>query len=596
MIQNMCISLEKFIERLIQRIDVERIYQFAFPTDDGEQQLKPQLLLVVNPVKGMAPNALAPIVSLCMSDLEEEMSFEMIITGEWSNRLKQGSLYHTYASLPENLLYASKKKLNTIFEDKNLNGLLELAQYNYNQARGISDEFRAGVANFLDKEDYTQATFMLHQFVEARIKSFKTSVMGVKSTKGHSVEQLIKSVRGALPSLYDLFPYNEAQAELLRKLDQSYVKTLKWDQIDISKEEFEILLHKCEQIADDMDRRVAMMLACIVNYQDKKMVEQEKAAQDQVENKEAKTESYGSKQEGQPVKTLVCESFKDYPWLPEYTSDVNQLLEKIRKNHNPEQITMLNYHTGGFSGGSLFQQEQQEQVGAKVELYLVVIMNNTGPFHFKCMQVGVASAMVLYLNVSYIERKLAEGHRLVNTLWTRGRILRRKSTFKPKFDITEVDWEAIYEKEAKIVENAKVCMNNLYCMLNNSSTLMLDTALLLIRNLYEIGVNTYTRCKLGSRFLECSLGEQVDWSGAIDRKLIDFVYPHSEVQLARLRLIMGIRTVWWKCVDLGLSKTSKPEYTELAREVNHFFEKQLDKALVQLKQRAEQKKKEAISD
>ncbi|TJZ60627.1 HEPN domain-containing protein [Sphingobacterium olei] len=595
----MDIQLEKFIERLVKRIDIERIYQFAFPTDDGEQQLKTQLLLVVNPVKGMAPNALAPIVSLCMSDLEKEIPFEMMITGEWSNRVKQGSLYHTYASLPEHLRYASKNRPNTLFPDKNIKGLLELAQYEYNRAREISDEFRAGVANFLAKDDYTQATFMLHQFVETRIKAFKTSVAGVKSTKGHNLEQLIKSIRGTLPGLHDLFPYDELQAELLRKLDQSYVKTLKWLQIEITKEEFDVLLQKCEGAAEEMDRRVALMFSCITAYREKKSVAQEKAAQDQVENKEAKAESYGSKQEGQPVKTLVCESFKDYPWLPEYTSDVNQLLEKIRKNHNPEQITMLNYHTGGFSGGSLFQQEQQdqqEQGGAKVELYLVVIMNNTGPFHFKCMQVGVASAMVLYLNVSYIERKLAEGHRFVNTLWTRGRILRRKSTFKPKFDITEVDWEAIYEKEAKIVENAKVCMNNLYCMLNNSSTLMLDTALLLIRNLYEIGVNTYTRCTLGSRFLECSLGEQVDWSGAIDRKLIDFVYPDSEVQLARLRLIMGIRTVWWKCVDLGLSKTSKPEYTELAREVKHFFEKQLDKTLVQLKQRAEQKKKEAISD
>src|SRR5690606_35048710 len=100
------------IERLVQRIDIERIYQFAFPTDDGEQQLKSQLLLVVNPVKGMAPNALAPIVSLCMSDLKEEMPFEMMITGEWSNRVKQGSLYHTYVSLPEHLCYASKKKPN----------------------------------------------------------------------------------------------------------------------------------------------------------------------------------------------------------------------------------------------------------------------------------------------------------------------------------------------------------------------------------------------------------------------------------------------------------------------------------------------------
>lgn len=591
----MCISLEKFIERLIQRIDIERIYQFAFPTDDGEQQLKPQLLLVVNPVKGMAPNALAPIVSLCMSDLEEEMSFEMIITGEWSNRLKQGSLYHTYASLPENLLYASKKKLNTIFADKNLNGLLELAQYNYNQARGISDEFRAGVANFLDKEDYTQATFMLHQFVEARIKSFKTSVMGVKSTKGHSVEQLIKSVRGALPSLYDLFPYNEAQAELLRKLDQSYVKTLKWDQIDISKEEFEILLHKCEQIADDMDRRVAMMLACIVNYQDKKMVEQAKVLTEKAVSEKAKGKEPAAAGQAQSLQNIVVEDFSGYPRLPEYKKDVNKLLDKIRINHNPEQITMLNYHTGGFSGGSLFQQEQEEKGDAKVELYLVVIMKNTGPFSFKCVQVGVASAMVLYLNVSYIERKLAEGDRFVHTLWTKGQVLRRKSSFEPKFEITEIDWKTIYEKESQIVENAKVCMNNLYWILNNSSSIKLDSVFLVLRNLYEIGVNTYNRCVISYLPSNLSFSDRVEWSGMFDRCIIDFVYPDSDLDQARMMFIMNQESVWWQNIEVGISRVSKPEYREVAREVKRFFEKQLDKALVQLKQRAESKA-DAISD
>lgn len=539
----MDIQLQKLIERLVQRIDIERIYHFAFPAEEGEESQSSQLLLVVNPVKGMAPNALAPIVSLCMSDLDKEIPFDMIIAGEWSNKVKQGSLYHTYVSLPEHLCYASKKKPKILLTDKNITGLLELAQYDYRKARAISDEFRAGVDNFKAKQDYTQATYMLHQFVETRIKAFKTSVVGGKSTKGHNLEQLIKSIRGTLPSMHDLFPYDELQAELLRKLDQSYVKTLKWEQIDIAKEEFDALLHKCEAATEEMDKRVALMAACITAYRDKKSAEQEKIPQELVVNTPVQADSCIPKQEAQPVKTIACEDFTHYPWLPEYRADANRLLDKIRTNHNPEQITMLNYHTGGFSGGSLFQQEQEEKGGSKVELYLVVIMKNTGPFHFKCMQVGVASAMVLYLNVSYIERKLAEGDRFVHTLWTKGQVLRRKSSFEPKFEITEIDWKKEVEEVEKCINMTMQVIeeNREYLELNDSET---KINYCVLRSMLEAVVVSYLHCAVGYVAKDVPLRDLVDWTGVCGRELIEFLQPKKQAESRQLHLFLRPEKMW----------------------------------------------------
>src|SRR5690606_28842500 len=145
-----------------------------------------------------------------------------------------------------------------------------------------------------------------------------------------------------------------------------------------------------------------------------------------------------------------------FPYTTLFRS-VNMLLDKMRSNHNPEQVVMLNYHTDGFSGNNLFQQRSDatNENGVKVELYLVVLMKNTGPFRFKTMQVGLASAMIVYLDLNYVERKLAEGDRFVNTVWTKGHVLRRKSTFEPNFVVGEVDWKKEYGEIGGVIDMTK---------------------------------------------------------------------------------------------------------------------------------------------
>lgn len=124
------LNIQLLVERLVKRIDLHRIFLFSYPFL-GEEQL--HLLLVVNPVKGLAPKAMAPIVSLCMSDAAE-IPFDMILAGEWQNQLKQGSLYYTYASLPQHELFNASKKKSPLLSHKTIAGLLELAQLNYENA------------------------------------------------------------------------------------------------------------------------------------------------------------------------------------------------------------------------------------------------------------------------------------------------------------------------------------------------------------------------------------------------------------------------------------------------------------------------------
>src|SRR3546814_5347847 len=96
---------------------------------------------------------------------------------------------------------------------------------------------------------------MLHQFLELRLKGFQATA-GMNGGKSHNVEHLMKGLRGLLPQLQAIFPYDGPSVDLFRLLDQSYTKAKKGESIDIEPEEFVILVDKSEQAKAAMDEMV----------------------------------------------------------------------------------------------------------------------------------------------------------------------------------------------------------------------------------------------------------------------------------------------------------------------------------------------------
>ncbi|MFC6103498.1 HEPN domain-containing protein [Olivibacter domesticus] len=527
------LNTQLLVERLTKRMDLHRIFLFSYPFL-GEEQL--HLLLVVNPVKGLSPKTMAPIVSLCMSDTTE-IPFDMILAGEWQNQLKQGSLYYTYASLPQHELFNASKKKSPLLSHKTITGLLELAQLNYEKCKKGSDEFREAVNNFIAKGDYGQATFMLHQFLELRLKGFQATV-GINGGKSHNIEHLMKSVKGMAPQLLSIFPYDSPSVELLRLLDQSYVKGKKVETVEITEEEFNVLLEKCELACAAMDGMVAMMVQLITNYREQLP---DSVAEDRKDVQAAKTTANtASLQE-------ACEDFSSFPWPERYKQDVNILLDGLYQQHRPEQIIMLNYHTEGFSGSNLFQEEEEEKKqGNKVELYLVLLMKNIGPYRFKAKQQGVASATIIYLNVDYVRQKLGEGDRFVHTLWTKGCLLRKKSTFSPSFTVADVDWKAEYESVKSILGNAIITMENLRDLIEKGGKIACDIGLLLLSDLLQIGVYTYLKCRVGFIPSKLSLLEVFGWTGVTGRQIFDRLTTDVEENMHLLHLSLHPKQIWWQ--------------------------------------------------
>src|SRR5690606_16594708 len=245
----------------------------------------------------------------------------------------------------------------------------------------------------------------------------------------------------------------------------------------------------------------------------------------------------------------------------------------------------LNYHTGGFSGSNLFQQEEERKNGVKVELYLVIVMKNTGPFRFKCTQIGVASAMILFLDLGYVERKLAEGDRFVHTVWTKGHVLRKKSTFKPNFALGDVDWKKEYGEIGGVIDMTKHVIGEIRdpFEIGNADV---EVNYCVLKSTLEAAVISYLRCAVGYVPKDVPLRHLIDWTGVVDRQLIEFLYSKCELEYLQLGIFLRSEELWTQPKFDTLYADSFLDVKKVRRHLI-FFQKLLDGVLRQLKRLAE---------
>lgn len=571
----MPINKQLLIERLLQRIDLDRIFLFSYSFLGKEQQ---HLILVMKPEDGVSSKVMKPVVELCLIDAPE-VSFELILFGEWRNKIRQGSLYYAYASLPKHEIYTSPRKKTKSLSVSEIGGVVELSQQWSLKMSTTGIEFREGATKFAENGDYLKATFMVHQSLESFLRLPQMMIQG-KVNNIHHLENRMRSLSSHFPGFRTvLLSDSFIDTETFRLLDKCFQAVKQNKDLEVSAFDASYLYDKCCEISKAIEILYQFFLNALKAEQQHRLEQAE-------EEKAVKKVAVRS---GNATNQVFCEDFSDFPWSQQYKNDVNMLLDKVRSNYNPEQVVMLNYHTGGFSGNNLFQQrtDATNENGIKVELYLVVLMKNMGPFRFKCLQVGVASAMIVYLDLGYVERKLAEGDRFVHTMWTKGHVLRKKSTFEPNFVVKEVDLKGEYEELEKIWKRGKVVIDNLVSTANGAHPLFVDTGVLLLRNILEVGVYSFLRVAAGFVPKTKNLDELLDWTGMIDRQLLDYLFEKSGIRGQVMHFVLHPKRVWWDDVLLDSIEEVTPDFYRLqAEKLVKLFDKICSRAIERIKKEA----------
>lgn len=555
----MAIDEQILVERLIQRIDLDRIFLFSYSFLGKEQQ---HLILVMKPEDGVSPKVMKPVIELCLIDMEG-LSFELIPFGEWRNKVRHGGIYYAYASLPQHEMYRSPRKATKSLTVHEIGGIMELANQWQVKMKKEGEEFREGALKFAEHGNYLKATFMVHQSLQSFLRLPQAMIQG-NANNQHNLENRMRTLSTYIPAFKSVL-LSEAfmDVETFRLLDKCYHAVKQNRDLDISAFDASYLYDKCCEISKAIEMLYQFFLDALKAEQQARLeqVAQQTQIMEEKKNATPVTANAGG------TTHIRCEDFSGFPWPQRYKDDVHALLDKIRGNHNPEQMTLLNYHTGGFSGSSPFRLEGgEERAGVKVELYLVVLMKNTGPFTFKTMQVGVARAMVVFLDLKYVERGLAEGNRFVHTVWTKGHVLRRKSTFEPAFELGDIDWRQEGERADKLWKRGKTVLDNLVSTARDARPLFIDSGLLMLRHILEIGAHSFLRVAIDYIPKTKNLDELLDWTDVVGRQLSDYLLDKSEIQGQMLHLILHPKTLWWNPDILDSLEEITPDFCRLQAE------------------------------
>lgn len=550
------------IERLSAKLELRGAFLYDYGVRDA---IKTHLMVVISPVKGVSPSTLSPIVKLCMSDMEE-IPFHVVLEGDWLSELRKGSLYHSYASLPKHRLYYAKaKEIDALLNKKIVNSLMELNRLDYEKARQYAAEYAAASVDFAAKGSYDQAVYMLHQSIEVRIRSFYT-LLGRQLGKNHNLENIIRNVRGIVPELLSVFAYDAADVELYRLLDTAYKACVKGGCLEVSVDQYEFIRTQSVCLAEILDAMVDRMVTEVAAYRAllpaDKPEEEKKSAVEVVRKKEQLNNS----------QQVVCEDFSDFPWPQHYKDDANSLLDDIYSKHRPEQIILVNYRTGGLTKGNPFQEKAViQKPNEELEMHLVVLMKNRGPYRYREVRRGTVCVTLVFLDVSYVVKRLKEGGRFVNAVWRNGWLLRKKATFDTELTPVDIDWKGKADSIDTLVCNAEASMKNLLMLIKDSPILMDDTGLLMLHQLIDMSVRTYLKAVVGFIPEGVNLHTLMDWCAIADTQVIDFFFDWNEVEKKVLVLAMESQKILWTNLTAAFSSESRQVIQIKSKELVEFL-------------------------
>lgn len=507
------INNQLIIDRLSQRMDLDRVYLVKYQFLDQEYQ---HLVLTLKPVSGLSHKILKPIVELCLLD-QERISFELIFTPELKNKIKIGSLFYCYAALPKHEIFSSGENNTAISKPKEIRGILDLSDKHYQKVLAASAEFLQAAQTFAGTANYLRALFMVHQSLESHLKLLQVMVEG-KGNNVHSLDSRIRSLDTHFSMFKKVFMgEGDEEKERFRLLDTSFNAVNQNRDLEISAIAASQLYDHCAVMQAAIEKLFCYFMEELQAEYEKNLATETAVQAELAKTKLVKEEKVKIAQQ----ETLVPPSpFHTFPWPEQYQSDIQQLLYQILRDNQVEQMMLLNYYVSKTHGKGLFDYPQKD-VG-NVSIYIVVIKKWVGQCYFRKASFGRAAAVISFLSSSFIAAKLNIGSRFSHTIWNDSVVLYRSPRYKPTYSLTPVNWPDTLLKTTNVwTRNAKL-MHDLLAIFSDARPSNKQVAVLLLNQLILIGIHSFLYLRIGYTPMNATLEELVEWSCICDKKVSDF--------------------------------------------------------------------------
>lgn len=236
-------ELDLIIQRITANLVIEQIFCYEYTI--REQPIKQLYILLSEGVSQGIMHSRA----LCEVTLENKPAFRCHVSypSDVNRKIKQGNIRATLMCHPENMVYENPAlKSPVIIPEINYAEWYESAIIFFNKESSRITAFEEGYSFYLNKENYSQASFMLHQVIELGYRAAENIIMG-KEKISHSLRQHQNYILPFCPELGNLFDKQNERA-VLEKLDEAY-KAARYDHdFALSKEDLFIAYAKSKEL------------------------------------------------------------------------------------------------------------------------------------------------------------------------------------------------------------------------------------------------------------------------------------------------------------------------------------------------------------
>ncbi len=236
---------EEVINKLTTFLEVKYIYKSDIAFEDYSKSL----LIVI--LEGNCTALTKELSAMVAKIFEEQTDFlYRIFSYEYAQeQLKEENLFFVHGCTSGKLVFHNSDKESDSFYDyyipeKTISNIQSVFEKECKKIAAFLD----GATFFIEKNNNSHATYMLHQYIELWFRYAALFTMG-KERKSHSIKELQTYIKTFAPELGNLFNTEiEEEQNLLKLLDSSYISTRYENNYHINLEQINNILDKATNI------------------------------------------------------------------------------------------------------------------------------------------------------------------------------------------------------------------------------------------------------------------------------------------------------------------------------------------------------------
>lgn len=237
--------LKGIIGQIIALVDVERIYVHKH---EKKEICHTMLTILIANTCTKSPAELLPLVNILFNE-QQELRFTLHPAHQIKDAISKGNLFFYNICSENNLLYCKPgSDYKLIPSSLNWQELLESAKKQYDSEEEKIKAFVSGADFYLEKENYAQSAFMLHQAIELNFRAIEHFITG-RSKITHSIKAHQKYLEPYCTELSNIFlPDHERDTQLLKLLDEAYLAVRYENSYQINKLDLSALRVKASEV------------------------------------------------------------------------------------------------------------------------------------------------------------------------------------------------------------------------------------------------------------------------------------------------------------------------------------------------------------